>query len=148
MIPLTQFTQISTLEVGNEIHTRAWLTTRSLWFVYSLLPINTKIKTIGHLSQISPSTINLGVVSLYHRSPCLTVDVAGCVWHILTGYLPLCSPRKTSLNFLNGLPNSPDELIVKSNLVKYHSLWHKFYKQSTNFIYIKLIIISLDVDTL
>ena len=30
------------------------------------------------------------------------------------GDLPLCSPRKTNLNFLNGFPNSPEELIVDS----------------------------------
>lgn len=36
--------------------------------------------------------------------------------------LPLCSPRKTSLNLRNGLPNSPDAdiLNLKINLLNYN----------------------------
>lgn len=32
--------------------------------------------------------------------------------HFFAYYLPLCSPRKTSLNLRKGLPNSPDADIV------------------------------------
>lgn len=32
---------------------------------------------------------------------------------IFDGHLPLCSPRKTSLNLRNGLPNSPEADIVR-----------------------------------
>lgn len=32
--------------------------------------------------------------------------------YLTLGYLPLCSPRKTSLNFRSGFPKSPDDDIV------------------------------------
>lgn len=51
-------------------------------------------------------------------SPASMWDVAGCVWQVYWQVnLPLCSPKNTSLNFLNGFPNSPEELILKCCII-------------------------------
>lgn len=123
LLLLLKFTRVSTLEAGNGIHTRmTHKSNHGLFIIYSqILSIKNyreKICQLMHIfSKIIICTLCNGTPK---ASPASMWDVAGCVWQVGLYWqvnLPLCSPKNTSLNFLNGFPNSPEELILKCCII-------------------------------